>query len=163
MYFHFSGRRYASWDLLQHRCCWGTSRLYARHMYNAKTFFYAKVQDQIDVTKQLVDLYPFIDKSRVGSTLVCLFCTLPTYIFTRLPFGAGVTVVSWRLQSSLQMLTRATSLRFLFFCWIKTIKDFLLVRHQRCPSHQLDLLRFHLHWEVVFLTFFGSNMSNAHY
>ena len=25
-----------------------------------------KVQDQIDVTKQLVDLYPFIDKSRVS-------------------------------------------------------------------------------------------------
>ena len=25
-----------------------------------------KVQDQIDVTKQLVDLYPFIDKSRVA-------------------------------------------------------------------------------------------------
>ena len=61
--------------------------------YNVN-FFFAKVQDQIDVTKQLVDLYPFIDKSRVGSTLVCLFCTLPTYIFTRLPFGAGVTVVS---------------------------------------------------------------------
>ena len=61
---------------------------------NVKTFVCVKVQDQIDVTKQLVDLYPFIDKSRVGSTLVCLFCTLPTYIFTRLPFGAGVTVVS---------------------------------------------------------------------
>ena len=57
------------------------TRLYARHMYNAKTFVYAKVQDQIDVTKQLVDLYPFIDKSRVGSTLVCLFCTLPTYMY----------------------------------------------------------------------------------
>ena len=39
------------------------------------TFFCVKVQDQIDVTKQLVDLYPFIDKSRVGSTLVCLFST----------------------------------------------------------------------------------------
>ena len=52
-----------------------------------------KVQDQIDVTKQLVDLYPFIDKSRVRLTLVCLFSTAPCD-HDRLPFGDGVTVVS---------------------------------------------------------------------
>ena len=56
------------------RCSYGMKFLKAQHTMS--TFFCVKVQDQIDVTKQLVDLYPFIDKSRVGSRLVYLFSTV---------------------------------------------------------------------------------------
>ena len=149
-------------------------------------FFCLQVQDQIDVTKQLVDLYPFIDKSRVSryfpreyfryilaASHLCTLLFLPFFTFhlqaanwgienlarvkhlansmsvsSRWPSGVGAMVASSPPRFSPQMLIRATSSRsrvifseFSCCCEFEIISSYLfLVRHQRCPCDQLDLL-----------------------
>ena len=77
-------------------------------------------------------------------------------VSSRWPSGVGAMVASSPPRFSPQMLIRATSSRsrvvfseFSCCCEFEIISSYLfLVRHQRCPCDQLDLLWLHLHWEV---------------
>ena len=70
-------------------------------------FFCLQVQDQIDVTKQLVDLYPFIDKSRVSryfpreyfryilaASHLCTSLFFPSFQLLFLPPGDHLCIVA---------------------------------------------------------------------
>ena len=126
-------------------CSNGMKVLKAQHTMS--TFSCVKVQDQIDVTKQLVDLYPFIDKSRVSSRLVHLFSTVWTRQVAIWGWSYGGFVTASVLAADADQSNIFKVSLLCFSIW--TIIDFVSVRHQRCSSHQLDLLRFHLHGEVA--------------